>query len=260
MPALSDDLSDFARVIVHGGQPSQQISANYPHYTVEAAIGVYRNNYRGNLHDALAGAYPVIEQLVGKDFFRQLTRQYIAQYPSCSGNLHHYGAEMAGFATVFEPARGLPYLPDIAALEWASHRAWFADDAAALDFDKLARLVPGQYSDLILQIHPACRLVCSRYPIAAIWHAHQPGANRDFHIDLDSGPSFVLVNRRQDVVEVSELAEAEAAWLREIQAGLSLGEATATTLQRHPGFDLQTMLLNLAARKVLCDFQLGATK
>jgi len=257
MPALSDDLSDFARAIVYGGQPSPHINANYPHYSVDVAIGVYRNNFRGNLHDTLAGAYPVIEQLVGKDFFRLVTRQYMALYPSRSGNLHYYGAEMAEFVASFEPVQGLPYLPDVAALEWACHRAWFAEDAEVLDIDKLAQLAPGQYSDMILHIHPACHLVSSRYPVAAIWHVHQPGAKDDFHIELDSGPCFALVNRRKDVVEVSELAEAEAAWLREILAGLSLGEATAATLERHPGFDLQTVLLNLAARNVLSDFYLG---
>ena len=129
MSALSDDLSGFARAIVRGEQPSPLIKANYQHYTVDVAIEVYRNNYRGNLLDALAGAYPVIEQLVGKDFFRLMARKYSEQYPSHSGNLHHYGAELAEFIAAFEHARELPYLTDVAALEWACHRAWFADDA-----------------------------------------------------------------------------------------------------------------------------------
>lgn len=256
MLALSDDLSDFARAIVRGKQPSLRIDASYQHYSVTTAIEVYRNNYRGNLHDTLAGAYPVIEQLVGKDFFRLLARQYIAQHPSRSGNLHHYGAEMADFVAAFEPAQGLPYLPDVAALEWVCHRAWFADDAAVLDIIKLAQISPEQYSDLILHIHPAFHLVCSRYPIAAIWHAHQPGANRDFYIDLDSGSCKALVSRQDDVVRVSELAEADAAWLQAILSGIPLGEATAATLERHPEFDLQTMLLNLTAQDVLSDFEL----
>jgi hypothetical protein len=256
MPVLSDDLSDFARAIVRGERPSLQVNGNYQHYAVDVAIEVYRNNYRGNLLDTLAGAYPVIEQLVGKDFFRLMARKFIKQYPSRSGNLHLYGVEMAEFVASFGPAQGLPYLPDVAALEWACHRAWFADDAATLDIAKLAQLPPEQYSNLILHMHPACHLVCSRYPIAAIWHAHQSSANRDFHIDLDSGPCFALVNRKDNVVQVSELTEADAAWLQRIQTGTPLGEACAATLERYPEFDLQTMLLNLAAQDVLSNFNL----
>jgi hypothetical protein len=256
MPALHDDLSDLARAIVHGEQPSSQITASYRNYSVDVAVEVYRNNYRGNLHDALAGAYPVIEQLVGRDFFRLITRQFITQHASRSGNLHHYGAEMAGFISAFEPAQELVYLADVAALEWACHCAYFAEDAAMLDISRLAQISPGQYADLILHIHPSCHLLRSRYPVASIWHAHQPGANSDFHIDLDSGSSNALVTRKDDVVMVSKLSAADADWLQGIQSGISLGEATAATLERYPGFDLLGAMQQLIAQGVLSDFNL----
>jgi hypothetical protein len=256
MPVLSDDLSNFARAIVRDEEPSSQIDRCYPNYSVPIAVEVYSNNYRGNLHDALAGAYPVIEQLVGKDFFRHMTRQFIAQHPSLSGNLHHYGAEMANFVAAFAPAQGLLYLPDVAALEWACHRAYFADDATTLAIVKLVEILPEQYSDLILRIHPSCHQVRSQYPITSIWHAHQPCVSGDFQVDLDSGPCIALVNRKGDVVRVSELAEADAAWLQGIQNGTPLGDATTATLERYPDFDLQAVLLNLVAQEVLTDFNL----
>ena len=256
---LHDDLSHFARAIVHGEEPSPQIDTDYPNYSVATAIEVYRNNYRGNLHDALAGAYPVIKQLVGDDFFRLLARKFIEQHPSRSANLHHYGAELADFVATFAPAQELVYLPDVAALEWACHVAYFVTDEATLDLDRLAQIPPEQYPDLILRTHPACQVVRSRYPIAAIWQAHQTGADSDFHIDLDSGPSIALVSRNEDVVQVSELAEADADWLEGIQAGTPLGAATVATLERYPDFDLPAALLKLVAQNVLTDFSLGAT-
>jgi hypothetical protein len=256
MPALSDQLSGFASAIVRGDEPSPQIDKSYRHYSVATAIDIYRNNHRGNLHDTLAGAYPVIKQLVGDEFFRFMTRKFIEKYPSRSGNLHRYGAEMADFVAAFEPAQGLPYLPDVAALEWSCHRAYFADDAPALDIARLAQIPPGQYPDLILHTHPSCHLVRSRYPVAAIWLAHQPGAEMDFQIDLDSGASIALVGRKDDVVIVNEFPVANADWLQAMQAGTPLGEATAAALERHPDFDLQAALLNLVAQGVLSDFNL----
>ena len=256
MPALSDQLSGFASAIVQGDEPSPQIDKSYPHYSVATAIDVYRNNYLGNLHDTLAGAYPVTEQLVGKDFFRHMTRQFIGQHASRSGNLHHYGTEMADFVAAFEPAQGLPYLPDVTALEWACHRAYFAEDAPTLDIAKLAQLPPEQYPDLILHAHQSCHLVRSCYPVVAIWRAHQPGAGVDFQIDLDSGASIALVNRKDDVVIVNELSAADADWLQAIQHGTPLGETTAVVLERHPDFDLRVLLLNLVAQGVLTDINL----
>ena len=263
MSTWAETLAQFSAVIRTGAEftPGE---INCLHYPAERGVEVYRNNYRGNLQDTLAGAYPVIEQLVGKDFFRLLARRYIEQYPSRSGNLHHYGAEMTDFVAAFEPVQELPYLPDVAVLEWACHRAYFADDAATFDIARLAQVPPEQYADLILYTHPACHLVRSRYPVATIWRAHQPGADSiysgDFHIDLNSGGSHalgnILVGRKGDVVAVSELPAADAAWLKSVQSGVPLGEATVVVLEQHPDFDLQAVLLNLIAQGVLSDFNL----
>ena len=259
MPAPNETLSSFARAIMLGDPAPPQIAAHYRNYDAAVAIEVYRNNYFGNLHDTLAGAYPVTEQLVGKEFFRGMARKFIERCPSRSGNLHRYGAEMANFITGFGPAQSLPYLPDVATLEWACHCAWFADDAAAFDVAKLAQVSPDRYSELILHVDPACRLVRSIYPIAPIWHAHQRDAAEDFHIDLGSGPCRALVTRKQDAVVVSELPVADAAWLEALQAGTTLGNATSAICEQHPGFDLRAALLNLVALQTFTGFDLGRT-
>jgi hypothetical protein len=254
MNALSDDLLGFSRTIVRGDELLPGMNHANRHYPVETAIEVYRNNYRGNLHDALAGAYPVIEQLVGKEFFRHLTRAYIEQHVSRSGNLHHYGEQMTSFIAAFLPAQHLVYLPDVAALEWACHSAYFAADAGTLNTGKLSLVEQEHYANLVLVFHPACHVVRSKYPVADIWHAHQPGAPDDFHIDLESGPSNALVMRKDDVVLVGELTEADAVWLSSIGAGNTLGEATADTMERYPDFDLQAGLGNLVTQGVFTDF------
>ena len=256
MPALSEVLSGFAQAIVRGDETPAQIDNAYAHYSAATALEVYRNNYRGNLHDTLAGAYPVIKQLVGDDFFRYMARKFIEQYPSRSGNLHHYGAELEDFLASFEAAQGLPYLPDVAALEWACHRAYFAEDAFLLDLAELAQIPPDEYPELVLRTHPSCHQVSSSYPVVAIWRAHQPGADPDFLIDPDSGASNALVYRNDDVVVVDELSPADSHWLHGIRAGATLGDATAAALGIDPDFDLQAVLLKLVEQGVLCGFNL----
>jgi hypothetical protein len=256
MPALYNDLPDFAKAIVLGIDLSPKTQAFCPKYPVATALAVYRNNYFGNLHDTLAYAYPVIEQLVGNDFFRFLTRQFIGMHPSASGNLHLYGAQMAAFIAAFEPAQSLVYLSDAAALEWACHRAYFAEDDATLDVSRLSTVPAENYADLILHTHTACHVVRSRYPITAIWNAHQPGANCDFHINLESGPSNALVSRQHNTVVVSEMADAEATLLQSMRSGVSVGKANAAALERDPDFDLNAALKNLVERGILTGFTL----
>jgi len=256
---LHDELAHFAKGIVHGLAPSANINSAYSNYSADVALDIYRNNYRGNLHDALVGAYPVVKQLVGDDFFRYLSRAFIEQHPSRSANLHHYGAELADFVATFAPAKELIYLPDVAALEWACHRVYFAEDGDVLDLNELAKVPPAAYADLVLQLHASCDLLHSDYPTAVIWQAHQPGASNDFNIDLGRGPCNALVSRKLGVVSVTELTDSDAAWLQNIQAGASLGDATVETMERYPDFDLLPVLQTLVAQNIFANFTPGAT-
>lgn len=259
MSALHESLADFASAIVSGHELPRKTQAVCPNYSTEIALDIYRNNYFGNLHDALSYAYPVTEKLVGKDFFRYLAMHYIARHPSASGNLHHYGAEMADFIAGFESARGLIYLADVATLEWAYHRAYFACDAGRLDVIGLSKVPQERYADLILNTHPSCQLVRSNYPIAAIWNAHQPNADCDFHITLDGRSCNVLVNRKDNAVLIRELSDAAATWLQQIQSGASLGKATDAALERGTDLDLNVLLPDLVESRALTYFTLRNT-
>lgn len=259
MHELNEEMTDLADAIVFGGARSPMIVDRYPQYSFDVAIGIYRNNYRGNLHDALTCAYPVIAQIVGEDFFRYMAGKFIGQHRSHSGNLHHYGAELASFLASFEPVRNLPYLADVAALEWACHLAYFAENAANLDLVNLSRIPADRYPDLILQLHPACHLVCSAFPIARIWHAHQPGADENFQIDLDDETGNALVSRLNGVVLVSELTKAEIMWLKFMKDKSRLEDATVATIEKFPDFDLHTTLLRIVANNAITNFELGET-
>ncbi|MDO8413492.1 MAG: DNA-binding domain-containing protein, partial [Gallionellaceae bacterium] len=192
MNTLLEELTPFARAI-RGEASLPDNLAVCPRYSVSSAIDIYRNNYRGNLHDALASIFPVMVQIVGSDFFRHLAYQFIEQHPSRSGNLHDYGAELPNFLATFSATQHLPYLPDVATLEWACHRAYYAPDAPAFDVTRLQQISAAQYAELVWLCHPACWHGYSAYPVVNIWHAHQADASPDFHIDLDRGGGSVLV-------------------------------------------------------------------
>lgn len=254
MSDWADTLARFSAVIrtgaVFDGDP-----ISCPNYPASRGVEVYRNNYRGNLHDTLAGAYPVIRQLVGEEFFRVLARRYIKQHPSRSGNLHRYGSELAAFLDNFEDTRHLPYLPDMARLEWAYHCAYFADDAAALDLARLARIAPGDHAELRWILHPACTLLAPAHPVAAIWRAHRDGTTGDLRIDLDGGGEQLLVHRIGLQPEIRDIMPADLHWLSLLQQGTSMGNATGSVLAAHPDFDVASALRHWVAQDVLTDFE-----
>ena len=114
----------------------------------EARIGIYRSNLREGFAKTLALEFPVIERLVGCDYWRQLAREFQADHPSRSGNLHHIGAPFAAFLRQRFGATQYAYLADVAELEWAYQEAMVAADAPPLDVSALQSIAPEHYPQL----------------------------------------------------------------------------------------------------------------
>jgi uncharacterized membrane protein YphA (DoxX/SURF4 family) len=247
-----DTLATFSAVIRTGADfASSEIVC--PRYAETRGVEVYRNNYRGNLHDTLAGAYPVIRQLVGDEFFRLLAKHFIEQHPSQSGNLHRYGSELAAFLARFEHTRQLVYLPDMARLEWAYHHAYFASDEPPFALVRLAAVAPEAYYDLRWRLHPGCSLINSAYPVSMIWQAHVDGMFTDFRINIHSGGERLLVHRTTTEVEIIRITAASFHWLSLQQQGYTMGAATEESLSIFPEFDVATTLQHWIAAGVLID-------
>ncbi|HEY9064952.1 MAG TPA: DNA-binding domain-containing protein [Burkholderiaceae bacterium] len=209
-------------------------------------LQIYRNNLFESLAGALAAVYPVLAQLVGDEFFRQLARRLIAQHPLRAGNLHGFGRELPQLLRVLPSAAALPYLADVAALEWAWHEVYHEADTIPLAATQLAEVPAAQQLALGLQLVPAARLVVSPYPVLRIWQAHQAGAvDADATlsgVSLDDGGVRLLVLRRHLEIEFVLLGDGEAAWLEALAAGGTLAEATVAALGVEPAFDLAAAL------------------
>ena len=106
MPALHELQRRVMDALLHPGEDAAAAALLRPSPGLDAArrLRLYRNNLFESLTAALAAVYPVTQQLVGEDFFRALARRFIPAFPSRSGNLHDFGAELPAFIRGFEPA------------------------------------------------------------------------------------------------------------------------------------------------------------
>jgi hypothetical protein len=150
-------------------------------------LAVYRNNTMVSLTAALQETFSVVCRLVDERFFKFAAHSYIVAHPPRAPRLSEYGEDFADFLAGFAPVRHLPYLPDVARLEWAVNLAFNADDAPSLNARRIADLPMERYGALVFKLHPSCRLLESAFPVDRIWDAHQPGGSLAAGIDLDSG-------------------------------------------------------------------------
>jgi hypothetical protein len=214
-------------------------------------LQVYRNNVFVSLTQALAAVYPVLVRLVGEDYFGQAARRFIRQHPSRSGNLHDFGRELAGFLARLPEAGSLPYLADVAALEWAWHEAFHAADAPPLDAARLAAMSEEEVAALRFRLHPAARLVASRYPVLAIWETNQEGAPAEGEVCLDAGADWLLIARRSLARTIERLTPGEHALLAALGSGAPLAEACEAAAAASPDIDLEAAMARFVADQVL---------
>jgi hypothetical protein len=227
-----------------------------PAARVRRRLGFYRGNVQAGAYKALRNAYPVCERLVGESFFEGMVYAHAAAHPSVSGDLNAYGAELGAFIRSFAPAASLPYLADVASLEWQVHRAHYAADRPPLDLRELSRLAPERFGDLRAVLHPACAPVLTATPATSIWLAHQPGSDGHFAVDVDAGPERALVHRPAWRVEVARLAPAPHAFLVACEAGATLIVALQQAQAHDATFGLDAHLAGWVRDRVIVELRL----
>ena len=245
MSALEDLQRSFAAAVFDA---EAEIPANLtrksggiPH----RRFAVYRNNIYASLIEVLEGRYPVVGRLVGEEFFRAMAAVHIERHPPRSPVVLFYGAEFPAFVAGFPPAAGLPYLADVAALEWAWHVAYHAEDAVPLPLAALGNAA-SDAAQAVLSLHPSLRLASSPHPILTIWEQHRAGGEPGA-VAFDGKGEDALVVRPNLDVQVRRLLPGAVPFIRALGQGRSLLQACQLATQQTGGFDLQVTLAGLMA-------------
>lgn len=120
MPSLAESQAAFAQALGEPALPAPaDIQRPEPGAMQTRRFDVYRNNVAVALSDALRDIYPAVQALVGEEFFQACARVYVEHAQPASPLMHLYGAEFGAFLDDFPPAQSVPYLGDVARLEFA---------------------------------------------------------------------------------------------------------------------------------------------
>ena len=214
-------------------------------------FAVYRNNVVVGLGKALKARFPVVEKIVGEEYFAAMARVFVTEQPPRSPLLATYGDSFPAFIAAFEPARELPYLADVARLEAARTRSYHAADATPVGGDHFAALDADAVGDIRIKMHPSAEVVRSAYPIVTIW-AMNSGEQELAPIEDWRGEDAVI-SRPYLEVEVRALPPGGAAFLLALAAGRRLGEAAEAALADDPHFDLTCNLAGLIGSGLVRD-------
>ena len=223
-----------------------------------ARLAIYRGNVGANAALALVATYPIVRKLIGAEFFDGLAHAYCRDHPSASGDLNELGEHLANFVKTFPPAQTLPYLPDVARMEWLAHRAHYAANHAPLDLGRLASIREDDYPRLQLTLHPAVATLKSAYPLFRIWEVHQDDYGGEIAVDFDGDAEAIVIYRPQFRATVARLTRGEAAFLDAIGGSNLLGAALEQASAADNAFDFAASLQRWAAANIVVALNVGA--
>jgi hypothetical protein len=222
-------------------------------------FAIYQNNVFYSLATALGDLYPVVKKLVGDDFFTGTAGVYFRQHPPQKAAMVFLGENFADFLRDFEHTRTMTYLPEIATLELARHRAYNAADKAVLTAETMASVTPDLLAESIIELHPSLQCNQSPEPIFSIWQnnqeessdpqqeAHKKAISKEEVGKTDAGkkesillgePQQVLVVRPVYSIDMYQVPDDIYLFIQCLQQQYTLAGAIENTIDKHADFDV----------------------
>ncbi|MGF1686919.1 DNA-binding domain-containing protein [Photobacterium japonica] len=231
-PSLRELQQAFSHALhYHASDVTEQVQGG--DFTPEQRIQLYRNNFIISLTDVLQATYPCTAAVVGEDCFDQLARQHVLNMPLSQGDVSDYGG---GFADTLcaimaeQPAlaEAVPYLPDLARLEWLVDVArQHMPITPAFDMAQLAHINDDNIGRLRFEPAATTTGFTADHAVATLWLMIQ--RNEVEVIDMTQ-PESVIVQHREEGIWVQPTTPEGTALIALCQQQLPLSTASAAML------------------------------
>lgn len=207
-------------------------------------LQAYRAHAGALAERALAAAFPTVAALVGPECLAGLARAFWHAQPPQDGDVDTWGAALPAFIDADAQLADVPYLADVARLDWAVHEAGRAADDTA-PAQGVPRLVAHPPDRLRLHLRAGWAVCVSAHPLHAIWCAHrgridEPGRFDAAREALALGQGEAVRVRREGLsVRVDRIPAPVARFEQAVLAGRCLARALQAA---GPGFALEDWL------------------
>lgn len=258
IPATADPyFKDFSAYLRSGD--SACLNRVFPQAPDLKVAAVYRNGFLRSCVDALRASYPVVELLVGEDYFGKLAVGYIEMHPPRRSTFVGYGERFPLYLENRLNAHQLPYLSDFAVLDRAWIAAYFAQDSRLLDEEQLERWQQGgnDISEICCELPASAALLTLNYDISSLWLKLKSGSKPSNITRLNPVAQRLLIWRdKMDQINIRVLNTAEFSFLASLRGGSSLITAATSAIEQQSDFPVLGFFSELLDADVLASNQL----
>lgn len=171
MQSLKDLQSSFKRHLFSGDGDIVTHIVSMDNANNAQRMNTYTNAYYGRLVETLAGDYPAVQAMLGDEAFTALCHDYIQAHPSTHYSLRWFGQHLPAFLAGAAGSRELPFLAELASLEWTFINAFDAADAVVLDENAVTTIAPEAWPDIRIGFHASVHLLDYHWNILDLWRA-----------------------------------------------------------------------------------------
>ncbi len=212
-----------------------------------ARLKVYRNHYRVSLKEGLARVFPAARVLLGERYFDAMAALFIAGAPPRDPRIALHGGDFPRFLASRDELEDLPFVVEVARLEWLLAAIADVADEPPLGLEDLAR-VQADPAAFRLRLARTVALFDCEWPVHAIRRsALAEGSAAAVAALLEAPPpTRLLLHRDADGDPCETVVDAaDHAALRALRAGRTVAEAAraaAAVVPDHLAGDLLEFL------------------
>jgi len=229
---------------------NDHLKAVFPDARELAAAKVYRNGFLRSCVEALRASYPVVDLLVGEDYFGMLAMGYIKIHPPVSSSFVGYGERFPAYLKNSLDKHQLPYLPEFARLDRSWMTAYFAEDAILLDEEQVEcwQRDGNDISAIRCELPKSAELLTLDFDVSTLWLKLKSDSEPAENTQVNKLTERLLIWRdSQDQINVRVVNVAEFSFLASLLGGNTLIAAATAAIQLQADFpviDYFSELLN----------------
>jgi hypothetical protein len=208
--------------------------------SLDIRFSVYRNNVIFGLINALEDKFPVCLRLLGTDYFRQLAKEYVIDNLPNSPVVFEYGESFSKFILSNAVIKHLPYLADVAKLEYSIGEAYHAPNAPIVSLPDFEKIGASRLFDSQVTLHPSVACFHSNYPIVDIWKTNTH--DREVKSITLLNAEDILVSRPSFEIIIESLPVGAVSFIKQLSDGKLMSEAVAFVNDMNKNFDLTKCL------------------
>lgn len=250
MQSLSDVQAQFrAAVVSRDGTVPAMLLAPAP---VAGRLEIYRRHFREALVRHIAGRFPTVEWLLGSTRMRPLAEQFVRAAPPTAPCMAEYGA---GFidALKWDPTTGdVPYIGDVAELDWLLGGVSVAVSKPVLPIAALAAYPADRLPDCGLRLQPGTRYLKSGWPVDDLVRVRLGDQLPDRMSFVPQKVALELSGARGQF-RITRLDEPVMKFRAALAVGKTLGDAVDAGIAADAEFDFSLALATIFAEGLVIE-------